>query len=208
VGKVILLIHGVYLIDEKSGTNLLFRKYGELDMDETLISGFLTAIRHFSSELKREKEPNRVQEIEMETYKIVYAFEGEVLAVAIVDRGDSTPLVRSALKKLAASFSNDYAAILREWNGDVSIFKDFLPKLDEILMDGKIGEQVKKPKLKRKLMKSMVRIGFISEIAFLVGELCDGKKSRDFIASELGMPLEKVIEALGELEKKDLIEWV
>lgn len=205
------MIHVVYVIDERSGMNLLFRTYGELNYDEALMSGFLTAIRQFSSQLRKEpKEENRdiIQEIEMRTYKIVYASEERVLTVAIADYEDSTPIIRRALKDLALRFSEKYSGALVNWCGDVSIFSDFIPEVDRILMEGRISETVKKPKIKSKLTRTMVRIGFISEEEFKVGELCDGKRTGESIANELGLPIENVIEAIRGLEKKELIEWI
>ncbi|MEM3147526.1 MAG: helix-turn-helix domain-containing protein [Candidatus Jordarchaeales archaeon] len=200
------MIHMVYVIDEKSGINLLFRKYGELEMDEVLMSGFLTAIKHFSSEFKKD-EPDTIQEIEMKTYKIVYASDKGILVAAVSNYDDSTPIIRKALLTLASRFSEEYGKILKSWHGDTSIFSEFTAEIDKILMDGRVGEGVKRPKLKTKLMTSMVRMGFISEKAFRVGELCDGKRTKETIADELGMPIEEVIEAIRELERKKLIEW-
>jgi len=201
------LIHMVYVIDERSGINLLFRRYGELEMDEVLMSGFLTAIRHFSSEFKRD-EPDTIQEIEMKTYKIVYASERNVLVAAVSDYDDSTPVIRKALSILASRFSEKYGDILKSWRGDTTIFSEFTTEIDKLLMNGRIGEGVKRPKLKAKLMASMVRMGFISEKAFKVGELCDGKRTKETIADELGLPIEEVVEAIRELEKKGLVEWL
>ncbi|MEM1657523.1 MAG: hypothetical protein QXK94_00595 [Candidatus Jordarchaeales archaeon] len=145
----------------------------------------------------------------MKTYKIViHASEENILVAAITDWEDSTQLVRKALTEVASSFSGRYRSILNNWNGDSSLFSDFVPELDRILMEGRIGEALKKPKLKGKLMKSMVRMGFISEDAFRISELCDGRHTKEAIADKLKPPLEKVIEAIGELEKKNLLEWV
>lgn len=206
------MIHAIYIIDGESGLHLLFRKYGEIELDEALVSGFLTAIKHFSCELKKGKkegEADTIQEIEMKTYKIViHASEENILVAAITDWEDSTQLVRKALVEAALSFSDRYRLILKNWNGDSSVFLDFVPELDKILMEGRVGEALRRPKLKGKLMKSMVRMGFVSEDAFRVSELCDGKHTKEAIADNLKLPLEKVIEAIRELEKKNLLEWV
>lgn len=203
------LIHGLYIIESSSGMCLISRKYGEVELDEGLISGFLTALQQFSSELSSHKgQPAILREVEMKNYTIVYEKIEDTMVVASVDKGDNERVLRDALNKVIELFLQRYGYYLKSWRGDIKPFREFLPEIDKLTLDGKIAElAVPKPLLKKKIPKSVVKMGvFLDEDAFKVANHCDGTKSKEDIAEETGFTIEKVGELLEKLEKMGLIE--
>ncbi len=203
------MIHGVYIIEASSGVCLISRKYGEVELDEGLISGFLTALQQFSSELTSHKgQPAILREVEMKSYAIVYERIENTMVVASVDKRDNERVLRDALGKIIDIFVQRYGYYLKDWRGDIKPFKEFLPEIDKLTLDGRIAElAVPKPLLKKKIPKSIVKMGvFLEEDAFKVANLCDGTKSKEEIAEETGFAVEKVGELLEKLDKMGLIE--
>ncbi|MEX2723493.1 MAG: hypothetical protein Q6366_011230 [Candidatus Freyarchaeota archaeon] len=203
------MIHGIYIIEACSGICLVSRKYGDVEIDDGLISGFLTALQQFSSELSiRKDQPAILREVEMKSYNIIYEKRGETTIVACVDRGDSEKVLRETLVKIADNFLERFSNYLKNWRGDTKPFKEFLPLIDKLTLDGKIAElAVPKPLLKKKIPKSVIKMGvFLDEDAFKVANLCDGTKSKEEIAEKAGFTVEKVGEILEKLEKMGLIE--
>nr|MDO8089696.1 hypothetical protein [Candidatus Sigynarchaeota archaeon] len=203
------MIHGIYIIEASSGMCLVSREYGEIELDEGLISGFLTALQQFSSELASHRgQPAILREVEMRNYTIVYERAEEIMVVASVDRRDDERVLRDALRKIIDSFLQRFGSYLKSWRGNIKPFKEFLPEVDRLTLDGKIAElAVPKPLLKKKIPKTAVKIGvFLDEDTFKVANLCDGTKSKEEIAEETGFTVKKVDELLEKLEKMGLIE--
>ena len=88
------------------------------------------------------------------------------------------------------------------------MFDNFEKDMDEILEMGKIAEvEIHRPKSKMKtfpkgLMKSF---GGLKEFDVDILKLCDGKKSADDIAEELGIQQDDVILSFEKLKKLKLI---
>ncbi|MGQ9721940.1 MAG: hypothetical protein ACUVXA_11530 [Candidatus Jordarchaeum sp.] len=203
------MIHGIYIIEACSGVCLISRKYGDVELDEGLISGFLTALQQFSSELASQKgQPAILREVEMKNYAIVYERTEDIMVVASVDKRDNEKVLRNALNKIIEMFLQRYDYYLKSWRGDIKPFREFLPEIDKLTLDGKIAElAVPKPLLKKKIPKSVVKMGvFLDEDAFTVANLCDGTKTKEEISEETGFTIEKVGELLEQLEKMGLIE--
>ncbi|MHA2061930.1 MAG: hypothetical protein ACW963_06540, partial [Candidatus Sifarchaeia archaeon] len=62
------MIHNVYIL-KVDGTCLIQRKYGSLEVDEALISGFITAINTFAEQIIQ----RQVDEIVMGDLKFIYS---------------------------------------------------------------------------------------------------------------------------------------
>jgi predicted Rossmann fold nucleotide-binding protein DprA/Smf involved in DNA uptake len=105
-------------------------------------------------------------------------------------------------------FNQRFGSYLKTWRGDINPFKAFLPEIDKMTLDGRIAElAVSKPLLKKKISKTIVKMGmFVDEDSLKVANLCDGTKSKEKIAEETGFTVEKVGEILENLEKMGLIE--
>ncbi|MFX0096133.1 MAG: hypothetical protein ACFE7E_00065 [Candidatus Hodarchaeota archaeon] len=200
------MIHNVYIIDAESGICLLSRKYGSIELDENIVSGYFAAIRNFVGEIVQDggkplKE--RARMIDMGIYDIVYVHSGDILAVACIDKRDDENIVRNVLEDIAKRFGSEFESELRKSTGEVAIFRSFVSVLDRLLMNGTVGELL--PVTKRKIPRMALNLGMIDEEAYKIAEFCDGDKTPEDIAVAAQMNLPVVLKNLEKLEKMGLI---
>ncbi|MEM3525805.1 MAG: hypothetical protein QXV37_00190 [Candidatus Jordarchaeaceae archaeon] len=203
------MIQGIYIIEAHSGICLVSRNYGNVELDEGLVGGFLTALQQFSLELaSRKGQSAALREVEMKGYKIVYERKEDIMVVATVDREDNEKVLRDTLTKIINAFHQRFGSYLKDWHGDLKPFKEFLIEIDKLTLDGKIAElTVPRPLLKKKIPKSIVKMGmFLDDDSLKIANHCDGTKTKEEIAEETGFTVEKVGEVLEKLEKMGLIE--
>jgi hypothetical protein len=197
------MLHVVYLM-HPSGVCLLDQKFGELELDSTLVAGFFSAIREFARMVSKGKGEARI--VEMGEFYITYAAGDYIVVAAVVDKDDNRLQVLQALDKVILRFSDQYEETLKTWDGKL-VFFSFTPELNQLLNNGFIGKNdVPAPKLKRGLPRLMVKLGQISEQEYIVAKQCDGKQSPREIAQIVGLPEDDVDVLLYKLTKLDLIE--
>lgn len=197
------MLHVVYLM-HPSGVCLLDQKFGELELDSTLVAGFFSAIREFARMISKGKGEARI--VEMGEFYITYAAGDLIVCAAVVDKEDNRLQVLQALDKVITQFSNQFEDTLKQWDGKL-VFFSFTPELNSLLNHGLIGEREEPPpKLKRGLPKLMVKLGQINEQEYNVANECDGKKLPTEIAAIVDLPLDAVEVLLYKLNKLDLIE--
>ncbi len=187
----------LYLIHANSGNCIIFRKYGNFEFNEDLIAGFLTALKDFSSEVTGGK--GRMKNLDMGDYNILLLNEsGLLIAAALNKRRDDESIAHRAIRELLDAFMKDYKDAIANWNGNLKLFKDFEPKIDKILKNGKIAEKdVFAAVLKKKLPKQLVEMGAVSKEEFEFSDYLNGTDPSDVIAERHGIPVEKV-EAMTE----------
>lgn len=203
------LIHDIYVIEASSGVCLICRNYGDVELDEGLVGGFLTALQQFSSKLSsQEGQPTILREVEMKGYTIVYERQESVMVAASADRSDDEKVLRDTLSRMISGFNQRFGSNLKNWRGETNPFKEFSPEIDKITLGGMIAElAVPKPLLKKKIPKPIAKMGiFVEEDYLKVANLCDGTKSKEEIAEETGFTVEKVGEILEKLEKMGLVD--
>jgi len=135
---VIHLLHNVYLIHQYTGICLIHRKYGSIEFNQDLVSGFLTALKDFSVEFS--KGSGELKVIDMAIFYLMLVFKEGVLITAAADKNDDAKVCHKALSTVIDEFVKEYGDKLKNWSGDVRIFKPFESKIDEILEKGKISE--------------------------------------------------------------------
>ncbi len=187
------------------GMCLLEHRFGELELDPLLVSGFFSAIREFSKMLSGGKGDARV--IEMGDFFITFAAGEYVAVAAVVEKTDNRLQVLSALEKIIESFTKDFKEVLRDWDGKL-VFFSFAAELNLILKKGRVGETaIPTPRLKRKLPRLMVKIGQISEAEYRIAYQCNGSQTPDQIAHVVEMLQHDVEAILHKLHKLGLIEY-
>ncbi|MEX2684648.1 MAG: hypothetical protein Q6373_023960 [Candidatus Sigynarchaeota archaeon] len=196
----------LYLIHAHSGNCIIFRKYGNLEFNEDLIAGFLTALKDFSSEVTGGK--GRMKNLDMGEYTILLLNEsGLLIAAAINKRRDDESIAYKALRELLEAFLKDYKDVLVNWNGNLKIFKDFEPKIDKILKNGKVAEkEVFAAVLKKKLPKQLVEMGALTKEEFEFANYLNGTDPSDVLAEKHGIPKEKVDVMLDKFKSLGLIK--
>lgn len=118
------MIYNIYILT-RDGLCILHRKYGGLEIDEALVTGFLSAISSFSRDISGEE----FDMIVLGDKQFVSIPSENLIFVAYSDNGDKT---KNILFKIKDEFINSYSQ-MDSWDGDKSVVKDFVPVLDEIV---------------------------------------------------------------------------
>ncbi|MHA1753971.1 MAG: hypothetical protein ACTSYR_00405 [Candidatus Odinarchaeia archaeon] len=121
-------IHSIYLI-KKTGQCLFYKKYGVYTSDESLLSGFFSAI----STIAEEFSSDNIESISFEKVKIIHESGVNFSVLALVDKEDRTEIIKNKLRSIKKEFLEKYSPNLDSWKGDMSRFKDFESKVDSII---------------------------------------------------------------------------
>ena len=154
------ILHNVYLIHQHTGICLIHRKYGSIEFNQDLVSGFLTALKDFSVEFS--KGSGELKVIDMQIFYLLLVFKEGVLITAAADKNDDAKITHRALTDIIDKFVDKFGEQIANWSGDVRIFRDFEKIIDDVLDGGKLAEiQLKLPILKifkKDFLKSQKRI--------------------------------------------------
>ena len=131
-------LHNVYLIHQLTGICLIHRKYGSIEFNQDLVSGFLTALKDFSVEFS--KGSGELKVIDMQIFYLMLVFKEGVLITAAADKNDDAKVTHKALTDIIDKFVEKYGDIVESWSGDVRLFKGFDEIIDTSLENGKIAE--------------------------------------------------------------------
>jgi len=141
------MLHNVYLIHQLTGICLIHRKYGSIEFNQDLVSGFLTALKDFSVEFS--KGSGELKVIDMQVFYLMLVFKEGVLITAAADKNDDSKITHKALSDVIDKFVERYGDKLDDWSGDIRVFQGFDELIDETLQRGKIAEiQLQIPILK------------------------------------------------------------
>ena len=195
------MLHNLYLIHQHTGICLIHRKYGTIEFNQDLVSGFLTALKDFSVEFS--KGSGELKVIDMQIFYLLLVFKEGVLCTAAADKNDDAKITHKALTEIIDGFVGRYGDKLDEWSGDVRIFRDFEPIIDDILKNGRVAEiQLKLPILlifKKDFLKSQKRI---AKKGLVLSE-ADLREVRDVKPEWTAKRLPKQVITQGFLEKDE-----
>jgi len=125
------LIHNVYIL-KTDGTALISKRYGSLEIDEALISGFITAINTFAEQIIQ----RQVDEIVMGDLKFIYSRSTnlDVIYAICADSETSSEEIKEIFDQVDEKFIEMYQ---KTFNDDLlkdnSIFHEFIPSLDTLV---------------------------------------------------------------------------
>jgi len=137
----------VYIIDQYTGICLIHRKYGSIEFNQDLVSGFLTALKDFSVEFS--KGSGELKVIDMQVFYLLLVFKEGVLCTAAADKNDDAKITHKALSDIIDKFITGYGETIKNWGGDVRLFRGFESVIDEMLQNGRVAEvELKIPILK------------------------------------------------------------
>ncbi|MHA2007145.1 MAG: hypothetical protein ACXABO_08490 [Promethearchaeota archaeon] len=195
------MLHNFYLIHQHTGICLIHRKYGSIEFNQDLVSGFLTALKDFSVEFS--KGSGELKVIDMQVFYLLLVFKEGVLCTAAADKNDDAKITHKALTEIIDKFTAKFGDQLESWSGDVRIFRDFETVIDDILETGKVSEiQLKLPILKifkKDFLKSQKRI---AKKGLVLSEE-DLREVKDVKPEWTVKRLPKQIIAQGVLDKKE-----
>jgi len=116
----------------KDGKSLLFRNYGDSEIDRDLLAGFLSAFSGFMKEISR----SDIKSTSTEDFKYYYTVVNSFIIVVCADLEDDDSQVNSKINKIRAQFINNYGKMFEDgnWDGNRTIFYDFERDLDTIVL--------------------------------------------------------------------------
>jgi predicted amidohydrolase len=97
--------------------------FEQIDIDEGIISGFLTAISDFAREIKG----GEIKALIFRNFKFIYSYSADYncIFVIIIDKDDLEEEARLKLELMKKEFAKTYKSYLENWTGNVSIFQNF-----------------------------------------------------------------------------------
>jgi len=135
---VLKVLHNLYLIHQHSGICLIHRSYGNIEFNQDLVSGFLTALKDFSVEFS--KGSGELKIIDMQVFYLLLVFKDGILCTAAADKNDDAKITHKVLSDIIEKFVGKFGDKIANWSGDVRMFREFEPIIDNIMQNGKIAE--------------------------------------------------------------------
>ena len=116
----------------KDGKSLLFRNYGDTDVDRDLLAGFLSAFSGFMKEISQ----SDIKSTATEDYKYYYTIINALIIVVCADLEDDDAQINTKINRIRAQFLEDFGSIIEDgsWAGNRAIFKSFEKTLDNIIL--------------------------------------------------------------------------
>lgn len=140
------MLHTIYIIEKKSGRAIFSKSY-EFSIDETLISGFLSALYGFA---QAELEDKGVDNIDMYGNRFVYADNRGLLYIGAADKEDSAPMLHEQINVIndafneAFSIPEDGGFDKLNWDGNVTTYRPFEETLDMLVQQWEMAKKVAK----------------------------------------------------------------
>lgn len=116
----------------KDGKSLIFRNYGDVEVDRDLLAGFLSAFSGFMKEISQ----SDIKSTATEDFKYYYTIIDTIIIVVCTDLEDDDATVNSKILSIRTKFIEKYGKILEDgsWAGNRSIFSDFEQELDNVIL--------------------------------------------------------------------------
>ncbi|MFX0137144.1 MAG: hypothetical protein ACFFDN_26125, partial [Candidatus Hodarchaeota archaeon] len=113
------------ILEKNSGASIFDQGFGDIELDSDLISGFLTAISAFQTEIavkgKKKEEATGGFELSYADFKILLT-DGELSRFAFILQDKPGDSFRKVAQETVNQFETDYGAHLREWDGALKPF--------------------------------------------------------------------------------------
>ncbi|MHA1410096.1 MAG: ADP-ribosylation factor-like protein [Candidatus Odinarchaeia archaeon] len=123
------MIHNVYII-KKSGECLLSKSYGSKMLDEGLISGFLSALQSFVSEVSGDA----IKVIRTGNVKFIYGVGKDLIFVFSTSEDEDDKQIQEKIANLRDEFITKYGDTIENWDGSTTIFEPFSEYVDKIVL--------------------------------------------------------------------------
>jgi hypothetical protein len=133
------MIHNLWVLEKETGRPVFHEKFGSIEAQEVLLSGFLSAIYSFA---ESELSDMGIESMELGEYILVYCFSHGLLFVMAADKetGDSTLTLKAQVNYIKNTFLEEFPFVTKggkdfwmNWNGNREIFSKFHVTLEELL---------------------------------------------------------------------------
>ena len=92
----------------KNGKSLIFRNYGETEIDRDLLAGFLSAFSGFIKEISQ----SDIKSTSTEDYKYYYTIIKNILIVVCADLEDDDSLTNSKINNIKTKFMEKFSPFI------------------------------------------------------------------------------------------------
>ena len=116
----------------RDGKSLLFRNYGNTEVDRDLLAGFLSAFSGFMKEISQ----SDIKSTATEDFKYYYTIIDTIIIVVCSDLEEDDTIINSKILTIRTKFIEQYGEILENesWAGNRSYFYKFEKELDKIIL--------------------------------------------------------------------------
>lgn len=163
----------------RSGENLVSVISPVVKLDQTLLTGLLTAIREFGHEAIEEE----IRTIEAGVYRFHYDVLDELVTVGLADSDADVLEVQAVLHSLNVLFLDRYQQIFVKWDGGTRMFEGFTPIIQQALDAHNLRAVTKKEELTSAefLLNALGDVLDVLLLNILIGSAvilaCDGEKT-------------------------------
>ncbi len=113
------------------GKSLVFREYGDAEIDQDLLAGFLSAFSGFMKELSR----SEIKSTATEANQYFYTICQNVIVVICAGLNDVLEEIKEKVDVLSRKFVDMYAHVINQnWNGERTVFAEFAKVIDEVIL--------------------------------------------------------------------------
>ncbi len=116
----------------RDGKSLLFRNYGEAEIDKDLLAGFLSAFSNFIQEISQSEIKSTATGDNKYFYTSISEFIFVICADIADDDGEMTNKLNLIGQKFLEQFENQFKG--GNWDGNRSIFNSFKLELDKLVL--------------------------------------------------------------------------
>ena len=122
------MIHNIWIAKD-TGECLYHRRYNDdINVDENLITSFLSAIEIFAQNVD-----SGCEQLETKRYKFVYAQTDNTVTVACIDKQDDDTYIKKEVETIQNEFKSRFSKMLENWNGRVELFSTMNEFVDKRL---------------------------------------------------------------------------
>ncbi|MFX0168195.1 MAG: hypothetical protein ACFE89_02455 [Candidatus Hodarchaeota archaeon] len=201
-------LYSLYVV-YRDGRTLLQRDFQIENMEPDLVTGFLSAVSMFLSDLvgricdegqqirSLEREDGRLRIIDREDVKILLEY-GKNIYVAVFST-DDLKATRERMRRLIAIIEREHGEKLEDWIGDLAPFRNIIPMIDTIFRPFAVTERYVPSRV------HTVSEEAIAEEFHSLLEKVDGYNSIEDLAASLQTPLLQVILDIQNLQEQGAV---
>ncbi len=122
------MIYAVWILKNtgESLLNIAFQKLKLAENDPVLLGGLFSAVSQMAKQNVGELTTINIIIGEM---KLVFTFSKHVIVVVA---GDTEEEAKKFGKEVEKVFTKKYGHVFEKWNGNIKIFRDFVPEVEEM----------------------------------------------------------------------------
>jgi hypothetical protein len=186
----------ISLIRMEGGESVLNVPYAEMTVDPDLIAGFVTAVIIFA------KTPIRT--IRKAAYDILIEVGETVLVLLVVDPVPDEAPYRERLNKILQNVESTHGRKLRDFEGDVRIFRDFALNIIKEFPYFEVDLNLM-PIRRSSGVRIGFRVGDVDKKLEQIEAFINGKRTVAEILDLIGLPEEEVLAGISALAK---YKWI